>query len=276
MNIVDLAIGYVEPEAKRLIKEGRVPYDFRIRQALVLLPHGRLPVISFNEGITWQMQMDTSQFEEGQAIYLHDLRKITGVAFPKHNGQKVAYIFMFYTGAGYNLLFDFSPNLLTQNSIPDYGHGADRALTSYYNLYFSEMALNLTLEDKLSELHEAGFFISPAIMPYPFSVLANPNKSAQEFISTLIEYFNASTLKAMVNEWSHLPAWNDRLHLFIEAADNFRQERWASVIAVLTPQLEGTLRDAIFLLYGDESYMNAQQALRRPWKTQAICAKIPV
>ena len=73
------------------------------------------------------------------------------------------------------------------------------------------MELNLTLEDKLSELHEAGFFISPAIMPYPFSVLANPNKSAQEFISTLIEYFNASTLKAMVNEWSHLPAWNDRL-----------------------------------------------------------------
>lgn len=124
------------------------------------------------------------------------------------------------------------------------------------------MALCLTSEDKLSELHEAGFFISPAIMPYPFSVLANPDKSTQEFIATLIEYFNASTLKAMVKEWSHLPEWNARLHLFTEAVDNFSQERWASVIAVLIPQLEGTLRDAIFLLYGDESSMNAQQALR--------------
>lgn len=130
MNIANLATRYIEPEAKRLIKEGRVPYGFRIRQALELLPNDRPPVISFNEGITWQMQMDTSQFEEGQAIYLHDLRKITGVAFPKHDGQKVAYIFMYYTGAAYNLLFDFSPNLLTQNLIPDYGHGADRALTS--------------------------------------------------------------------------------------------------------------------------------------------------
>jgi hypothetical protein len=94
MNIADLATRYIEPEAKRLIKEGRVPYGFRIRQAQVLLPNDRPPVISFNEGITWQMQMDTSQFEEGQAIYLHDLRKITGVAFPKHDGQKVAYIFL--------------------------------------------------------------------------------------------------------------------------------------------------------------------------------------
>lgn len=76
MDVFGLARSYIEPEAKRLISIGVYPKDFKIRQALVLLPRNNVPIIQFNEAIQWEMKMDTSADTLGQAIYLSDIRKI--------------------------------------------------------------------------------------------------------------------------------------------------------------------------------------------------------
>lgn len=261
MNILELANSYIEPVVSKLIHEGKVPKEFKIRQALVLLPTGKAPVVKFNEDITWRMKMANASFTPGQPVYLHEIRKITGVGFPKHNNKKVSYIFLYYTGSNYSIIFDFSPNSVNQDLIPEFGHLADKSLTSYYNLYFTEMAINATPQAKLTELREAGFFISPALMPFPFSILSNPEKNTPEFIAELIQHFNADKIKEIVENWVHLQAWNSRITLFYEAIENYRESRYASVVAALTPQLEGTLRDGVYTLKNDESYMNAEKAL---------------
>jgi hypothetical protein len=262
MNIVELARHYIEPEAMRLKTTGKVPGDFRIRQALVLLPVGQEPVVRFNESITWQMQMDTSAFRPEQTVYLHDMRKVTGVGFPALNGQKVAYIFLYFTGVGakYSLLFDFSPNSLPQENIPEYGHRGDGTLTSYYNLFFSEMALNHVPSDKLKALCEKGFFVAPVIMPYPFTVLCNPGRTVEEFVTALLCHFTDKRLDDLVAKWSNLSAWNERAAVFSEAVANMKDKRYVSVVSLLVPQLEGVLRDAVLQLCNDDSYMNSVKA----------------
>lgn len=260
MNIVELARHYIEPEAERLFSSRRVSNDFKIRQALVLLPHDSKPTVQFNEQISWKMQMDTSAFKIGQPIFLHEMRKVTGVGFPEVNGKKVAYIFMYFTGAKYSLLFDFSPNSQPEESIPDFGYPGDKVLTSYYNLFFSEMALKSLPKEKIESLKSAGLFITPAIMPYPFTVFCEPSCDAEQFLSTMHEYFSCTRLQDMANSWAETPGWVERADLINEAIENIADERYASAIALLVPQLEGTLRDAVHLLYEDDSRMSPQKA----------------
>jgi len=260
MDIVEFTKRHIVPEAKRLMNSGQVSSDFKIRQALVLLPTDRAPIVQFNEQIQWKMRMDTSSFRPGQAVYLHDIKKVTGVEFPKVGDKKVAFIFFYYTGTKYSLLFDFSPNSQPQGNTPEYGYASDRTLTSYYNLFFSEMALNALPESKSNALSSAGFFVTPAIMPYPFTVLCDPTRTITDFLTALHSHFSCDALLEMVNNWSVTPGWRERATIFQEAVGNMADKRFASVISLLVPQLEGVLRDTVYLLCNDASYMNSQKA----------------
>lgn len=261
MDIVTLARSYIEPVAMQLKASGAVREDWRIRQALVLLPHDAPPEVLFNEGIGWIMRMDTSAMAPGQIAYLHDIKRVTGIGFPRHNGKKVAYIFMYYTGvaAKFSLCFDFSPNSQREEDIPEFGHGNDETLTAYYNIVFAEMALKTVPPNQLEAFRVSDFFVAPAIMPDPFVVLCNPTKSISDFASAMQRHFNANSLREMVDCWT---AWGNRRSAFLEAVDNLRDSRYHSVIAVLTPQLEGVLRDAVFSLKNDDSRMNAEKAYK--------------
>lgn len=168
---------------------------------------------------------------------------------------------MYYTGATYSLLFDFSPNSLPEEQLPDYGHAADAVLTKYYNLLFSEMALNSLPNTKREALNASGYFVCPAIMPYPFTVLCDPNKEIQDFVSALQRHYSSAHLRTMVVSWASTLGWKDRVDLFLETIDNIDDYRFRSAIAMLIPQLEGTLRDGIHILYQNDSRMNPQAAL---------------
>ena len=48
---------------------------------------------------------------KGKPIYLENVQEIVTVSPPEVDGERVAFVYLFYTGrSGYRSVFDFSPN----------------------------------------------------------------------------------------------------------------------------------------------------------------------
>ena len=262
MNIQELTHQLIKEKSAELRKTGKIGEDFKVLQCLIKLPQKEKPVLTFNGDISWIMKSNTAHMKEGQWVYIWDLKKIFDVEFPKHKGLKVAYIFFFYTGIDYSIIFDFSPNSVQQEKISDYNHPGSKRLTDYYNLVFTELAMKQMNDKVRKELVENNYFITPSLIPYPINILAKPKVEINEFIDKLNAYFDSDLIEIIKNNWFKNKIFNGRKKALLEAIESYKGKKYHSCISVLIPQIEGILREFLYIKQNKTSKTNAQNAFK--------------
>jgi len=247
MNIRELTDKYIQEECDLLKEQWKIDSNFKIYQCLIKLPKDEKAVISFNNDISWIIQSDTSNFKKWQDVYLYDIKKMTAVKFPTHNDIKVAYIFFYHTWVNYSTIFDFSPNSFKQEEIDDYEHSGSKHIANYYNLVFTERIIQSLDEKVINKLIEENYFITPSITPFPTNILLNPKNNFNNFAEELNIFFDEVLVKQMKESWFKNKIFNERKVLLTEAINNYENERFASCISILIPQVEWILREFLFI-----------------------------
>lgn len=263
MNIQELTHSIIKKETDSLREKGLIDNNYRVLQCLIKLPPNSEPIVEFNDKIKWIMQSNTAHMKENQAVYIWDIKKIKNVEFPKYKGLKVAYIFFYYSGFDYSIIFDFSPNSVQQDQISDFNHPYSKTLTDYYNLYFTELIIKQIDEKTRRKLIENNYFITPSITPYPINIILNPKKNINDFINELVAFFDSDILSSIKTNWFNNKTFESRKKLFEEAIENYENQKYLSCISILIPQIEGILREFLFLKESKATKTNSSKAFDR-------------
>lgn len=197
---------WIAPEVARREAAGTLPTDFKIYSCLIRLPRGREPIVEFNDEIGWVAKAtweDSASYQSGMPIYLHNLQVIESVEPPEVDGERVAFVFLYWTGLEYRLLSDFTPNW-DEHQLPDGAHDwrFGELIGSYLHSLFTERVIN-THDAVVEKLHAVGLWAAPALLPYPLSkiIVQLDVGDVAGARSTLVSYCTPTFIKQLVEQW---------------------------------------------------------------------------
>jgi hypothetical protein len=261
---------WVEPELDRRREAGTLPDDFKIRRCLVRLPKDHGPIVEFNEEVTWQAKAKTAkgiEFVKGEPVHLPQVDYIESVQPPTHDGVRVAFLFLYWNGVGWQIVFDFTPNSPSAEyeSDDDDEWELGRSIAEYLNQILREFAVH-NHDVVQADIESIALWPAPALLPYPFSAICEHcrNNKHEDARTLLVDHCNTEFLTKLVGSWSTIPAFTDRSKLFSEALSAHRNRQYTLSVSALLPHIEGVITDWIH---------DKLPAADVPWKQQSKTKK---
>lgn len=238
---------WIKPELDKRFPNG-IPNGFQIREALIKLPHIGLPVVEFNREIQWLFKFQSPQNVEVdyyQEIYLHEIESIEQALPPQIDGKRVAFVYLFWSGYSYSVIFDFSPN------DPDFDPNEEFMLglsvSSHFRAKMAETTVRLSA-NAASELRQIGLWVVASLTPYPLSKIIERIGANQldEARAVLVEYCKPDFIDRLIETWFPIHIYRERIDIFREAAFAHRNGKYISSIYTLVPQIEGIITDWLY------------------------------
>jgi hypothetical protein len=239
---------WIAPEVERRRAAGLLPDDFKIRTCLIKLPHDKPPIIEFNEQVGWRAEprMATGvSLTHGEAVYLHEIAGIETVEPPEVDGERVAFVFLFWTGMDYSALFDFTPNW-DDEEVPaeaqEWAFG--KRLAEYIEATLTERVMN-TYDVVETKLRGIGLWAAPTLLPYPLSkiIVQLDAGDADGARATLVSHCTPAFIREMAAKWWEAEPFAIRRKLIEEAVHNHEIGYYHSSIHTLMPHAEGIVTD---------------------------------
>lgn len=246
---------WIEPEIRRRRQTDGIPEDFKIFRCLIKLPRDRPPIVEFNDEIGWVASVKIApgtSFEKGQHVFLHEVQEIAAVSPPEIDGQRVAFIYLFWTGRNreYEIIFDFTPNLPDVTVISNKEKGSWQLGKTIAN------SLQAMLVEKVIRIHDSlqallqkiGLWAAPALLPYPISRITKQLEEGdiKGARKTLIEYCTPDYIEGLSSKWWNFEMFDRRKELIQEALYAHKNGQFRLSIHALLPQIEGIITDWIY------------------------------
>jgi len=264
---------WIKPEISHRKQASLLPENFKIRQCLIKLPKKEPPIVEFNEEIKWIGHMQLApgiMLKKGQDIYLHEVQKIWAVTLPEINGERVAFVYVFYNGFGYQMIFDFTPNTTDEDiSREEKERGAlsiSTAIAESLQAILTEKAIRMH-DSFRKPLQEIGLWAAPALLPYPLvNIIRQLEKNEiQGARDTLVEYCTSRYIERLSSKWWIAEQFNLRKKLLMDALDVHKMGKYGLSIYALIPQIEGIITDWICEALPDGE--------TPPWRTESRVKK---
>ncbi len=241
---------WIEPELSRRQHAKSLPENFMIFGCLIKLPKDRPPIIEFNDEIRWIASVKICRpIEKGMEVYIHDVREICAVSPPEVNGQRVAFVHLFWTGHAYQIVFDFTPN------VPAEMISEEERAAWHFEKTIAE-SLQAILTEKVIRIHDStqkllqnnGLWAAPALLPYPLSrIIMELEKSDTEgAFNTLREYCTSEFIEKLSYKWWAIEQFNERQKLILEAMHAHKEGKFQLSVYALLPQIEGIITDWVY------------------------------
>lgn len=243
---------WIGPELARRRTAGELPKDFVIRRCLIRLPNGSGPIVEFNEEICWDAIAkipEGTHPQVGEPVALTQVERFKTVLPPKVDGKRVAFLYLFWTGVSWELVFDATPNT------SDYQ--ADDASESEWSLGpIIARSINLAVDELVVHLHDStrsevekiGLWIVPSLLPWPLSEIAAlcSQSRGEDALRLLRRHCTASFIEDRVNLWMARSEFSKRRKLFFDALDAHRRQQFTLSIHALVPHIEGITTDWLY------------------------------
>ena len=75
-------------------------------------PQRCTPIVEFNEEISWTVKpkpVDGVEIKDGQPVLLQEVQYIETVYPPTHDDERVGFVFLFWNGVGWRIIFELAP-----------------------------------------------------------------------------------------------------------------------------------------------------------------------
>jgi len=256
---------WINPELERRKRENILPDNFKLLQCLIRLPKGTAPIIEFNDEIGWNALIKKPEklpLEVGKPIYVHEIIDIVQVKPPLVNEERVAFIFVYWNGYQYNVVFDTTPNFTTlsdQDDVENWPIGKIIANHLQYILKEKTMYLHDSLAPQFSKI---GLWAAPSLLPYPLSEIAyllsiNDTTNARRIF---VEYCTSDFIEQLSSTWFDNEIFNKRKQILIDAIYAHKIKKFTLSINTILPQIEGIITDWLYAKYPEEII---------PWKQES-------
>ena len=240
---------WVEPELRRRYGDAGPPSDFRIIECRVLLPAGKLPIVQFNDEVSWAATCKKPlglAFAKGEPVYLHHIERIESVRAPTFEGAPVAFFYIHKVpGAGFRIIFDCTPAWEPARSqSPQEKWKFSDAVCEHLNAQLFERVIRFQETEKTA-LASIGVWAIPSLLPYPLSRCTQLVKEGklQEARAEIVRYCSANWLESQLPRWLKMPELADRRSLLTQALAAHRAGQFVLSISSLVPHLEGIISD---------------------------------
>lgn len=240
---------WVQPELERRRQAGTISPDFRVSRCLIRLPTDKPPIVEFNEEVHWLTEVeraDSVPLEAGDAIYVHQVRRISAVAPPEVDGKRVAFVYIFHSGRSLNSIFDFSPNHpdLNASQVEPKDWELGRAIADHLEARLNQYIVAISANWK-AHLRALGLWSCPALIPYPLNKILNcvERGDAAAGRELLIEHCRGEFLPKLSLRWWGVKPFEMRRGLLTDALDAHLAGRYGLSIYALLPQVEGIVTD---------------------------------
>jgi hypothetical protein len=238
---------WIEPELHRRYPNG-IPSDFKLLKALIKLPIGEAPVVLFNDEVGFRGVVRVNgPISVGDEVKLHQLNgPIERVEPITHNGRRVAFALLLYTGPGgvYTVIFDARPNIEGYTPEPDEEWKFSAPIAEYLTDQFKARSIGHAHAHRRL-LWQAGLWEIPCLCPNPLALIIDHLAAgrANEAETVLQDSCNTAFLRERVLQWSSVPAFQSRESLFQQCLACHERGEYAPVVYTLTPQYEGIISD---------------------------------
>jgi hypothetical protein len=218
---------WIDPEILRRKQANSLPEGFKIRQCLIKLPKDQPPIIEFNNEIKWLGHLKMVPgipLNPGQAIYLHEVEQIAAVSLPEIDGKLVAFVYFFFNGLGYQIIFDFLPNApdesLSENEKNEGELSISLAIAESLQASLVERTIHIHNSNQ-QQLQKIGLWAAPALLPYPLSKIIKQldENDIEGAHRTLIEYCTSQYIERLSKKWWTIDQFNKRKNLIQDALD---------------------------------------------------------
>ncbi|MFH0958409.1 MAG: hypothetical protein V1897_06865 [Pseudomonadota bacterium] len=240
---------WVQPEVSKRKAAGSWPQDFKIYRCRVLLPKNAPAIVQFNDEIGWEAAAKAESavgFVPGRPVYLEEIKNIDFVHPPKIQGQRVAFVYVYFNGKSYDILYDFTPNVPDEISIDrEWRFGTQIAKSLEAILAELSIKVEEPVEDLLKQI---GLWFVPALLPYPISRIIKQllAKDKEAALTTLVTHCNEEFVRQLTGKWFSIDAFSHRKSLISTALDAHYRHEYALSIHALLPQLEGIITDWVY------------------------------
>jgi hypothetical protein len=245
---------WIEPEISRRNQKKLLPENFKIYRCLIKLPKGQSPIVEFNDEVKWlaQVKMEPGiTLTSGRPVFLHEIQEISSVSLPEINGERVAFVYLFWDGHAYRSVLDFKPNLIEE--IPSSEHMNERdihlnkAIAESLQAILVEKAIHIH-DSHQEQLREIGLWASPALLPYPLSKILKQlgENDLTNARNTLVAYCDSQFIDGLASKWWTLKQFNLRKKLLMNALDAHKIDKFDLSIYALSPQIEGIATDWLY------------------------------
>jgi hypothetical protein len=241
---------WIEPELSKRRENGSLPENFMIYRCLIRLPKSNPPIVEFNDEIGWRAKPELApgvSMEEGQTILLHEIRGVKEVLPPEVDGQRVAFVYLFWNGQSYSSVFDFTPNSPDELETSEENFSLGRVIAEDIQAIFTERAIHV-YDSIQTQLQNIGLWAAPALLPYPITKIMRlvdegDNESAH---NTLIEFCTPEFLDNLSTKWFAIGQFKEREKIITDALHVHQEGRYGLSISALLPHIEGIVTDWIY------------------------------
>ena len=242
---------WIQPELDRRFSETGIPAGFQIRQALIKMPHNQPAIVEFNDEVHWAAEnpklaggRTIADIDIGEPIYLHELISIDNVLPPFVDDKRVAFVYLFWSGHSYSVVFDFSPN------DPDFKPENDnfelgKAIGEHMSNVFKELAVK-NAQFAATQLRAIGLWPVTSLLPYPISKIVERVGSSdpEGARKVLVDYCDIEFLtQKVVRTWSPVVAFKQGLPFFEAALSTHQRKQYHGSVSILVGQIEGVITD---------------------------------
>ena len=243
---------WIKPEIERRTLAQTLPADFKIYRCLIKMPHGKEPIVEFNDEIVLTAKFEAAPGENIQAgnpVFLHQVKKIESVKPPEVDGVRVAFVYLYWNGNHYETIFDFTPNvpdeLITpeQKELWNFGEAIGKSIQNI----LSERAINIQ-GNSPQLFNTIGLWAAPALIPYPLTKIAVEldKGNFDVALKALIEHCNDTFLRTLIDKWYDHNIFVHRKTLIEDAFFAHQNQKYTLSINALIPQIEGVITDWMY------------------------------
>jgi hypothetical protein len=161
-------------------------------------------------------------FKPGDVVYWDQVQRVKSVAAPRVAGVRVAFVYLFKVTKGYQVIFDFSPNLpddlVPDRPVPDWDDTFGAAIARTLQDGLVERSFHLD-ELALANLAAVGLWPAPALVPFPFGEIARRVATGdhQGASSVLVAHCTPAFVSALADAWWAEPEFESRKTLLSDA-----------------------------------------------------------
>jgi len=267
---------WIEPEINKLKENQKLENNFKLRHCLIKLPRGKSPILEFNDDVKWLATVEVASnaaIMKNDPIFLHEIKEIVGVQPPEVDGKRVAFIYLFWTGIGYQIIFDFTPNLPDQVISKEVREDweIEKVIKNALQSFLTEKVIKIQ-EKVQTLLHKAGLWAIPSLLPYPLSqIIIKINEGDEKgAFNLLLEYCNSSFLDNIISKWWKIQEFANRKKLILASLEAHKEKTYILSIHALIPHIEGIITDWIYTKVPEDQIPWRQESKTKKFKDLLI------
>jgi hypothetical protein len=242
---------WIEPEISKRKQQTILPEGFKICRCLIRLPQDRDPIVEFNDegGLKALVKVVPGTVKKkGELVYVHEIKEIGKVLPPEVEGKRVDFVYIYSTGHGYQIIFDF-----TQSS------PSEKIIGKEENWELGDMVADFQrriLTEKVIRIHDKaqallqkiGLWAAPALLPYPLNRILHQlsEDDTEGARKILVEHCTPEFIENLSPKWQAVKEFEKRNKLIQEALDAHKKGQFRLSIYALLPQIEGIITDWIY------------------------------